>query len=150
MQTYYFYAPGGEFSRAVSGNFTESPASATAVKPEIVPGHRPVWNETAWIQTEDFRKFRIYKDGEESRVITELGPIPAGWSLEPPPRVPEPEDAAADELLRLKDALYSLDARYLTPRVLAGLALGDEYALAQWEAHEAQAAPLREQMSALQ
>ncbi len=47
------------------------------------------------------------------------------------------------------EQLAELDARYLTPRVLAGLATGDAYAAGRWEAHEAEAEPLREKLAAL-
>jgi hypothetical protein len=40
--------------------------------------------------------------------------------------------------------LKELDEKYLTPRVLAGLAEGDAYALAQWEKHEAEAQAIRD------
>lgn len=46
----------------------------------------------------------------------------------------------------IRDRLNQLDAEYLTPRVLAGLATGDEYARQRWQEHEAQAAPLRERL----
>ena len=49
----------------------------------------------------------------------------------------------------LRDRLAALDARYLTPRVLAGLATGDAYAAGRWEAHEAEAEPLREKLATL-
>ncbi len=49
----------------------------------------------------------------------------------------------------LKAALDKLDAKYLTPRVLAGLSQGDEYAKGQWTAHEEEAKPLREKLAAL-
>lgn len=47
------------------------------------------------------------------------------------------------------DALADLDAQYLTPRVLAGLATGDQYAAGQWAEHETEARPLREKLVAL-
>lgn len=50
----------------------------------------------------------------------------------------------------IKEQLAALDAQYLTPRVLAGLATGDEYAAAQWSAHEAEAIPLRERLAELE
>ena len=50
----------------------------------------------------------------------------------------------------IKEQLVVLDAQYLTPRVLAGLATGDEYAATQWAAHEAEAAPLRERLAELE
>jgi hypothetical protein len=53
-----------------------------------------------------------------------------------------------DELL---NALRALDEKYLTSRVLANLAAGgDEFAQAQWEAHEAEAAPLRARLEELE
>lgn len=47
------------------------------------------------------------------------------------------------------DALAALDAKYLTPRVLAGLATGDQYATGQWAEHETEAGPLREKLAEL-
>jgi hypothetical protein len=44
----------------------------------------------------------------------------------------------------------ALDEKYLTARVLAGIGLGDEYALAQWEAHEAEAQILRDNLAQAQ
>ena len=45
--------------------------------------------------------------------------------------------------------LKALDEWYLTPRVLAGLALGDKYAYQQWQLHEEVAAPLRKRLAGL-
>lgn len=50
----------------------------------------------------------------------------------------------------IKEQLAALDAQYLTPRVLAGLATGDDYAAAQWATHETKAAPLREKLAELE
>lgn len=47
------------------------------------------------------------------------------------------------------DKLNKLDAKYLTPRILAGLALGDTHAETQWEKHEEEAIPLREKLTQL-
>lgn len=49
----------------------------------------------------------------------------------------------------LRKALAELDDAYLTPRVMAGLATGDAYALEQWQAHEEAAKPLRERLAEL-
>jgi len=45
--------------------------------------------------------------------------------------------------------LSDLDNKYLTPRVLAGIALKSEYSLEQINAHETGATPLREERKAL-
>ena len=56
---------------------------------------------------------------------------------------------AAARTEEIKGALDGLDLLYLTPRVIAGLALGDAYALEQWRKHEAEAEPLRAALAAL-
>lgn len=50
----------------------------------------------------------------------------------------------------LKRELEKLDAEYLTPRTLAGLAVQDAYALEKWREHEEKAAPLRERINELE
>jgi hypothetical protein len=65
------------------------------------------------------------------------GPDGKPMAQDPPP--PGPEDRAAG----IKAELAALDAEYLTPRTLAGLAAGDEVALARVAAHEEKAVPLR-------
>lgn len=59
------------------------------------------------------------------------------------------EELAQEAQAKIKGRLAALDAKYLTPRTLAGLAVGDEYALEQWRAHEAEAEPFRIQLAAL-
>jgi len=54
-----------------------------------------------------------------------------------------PEEQAEYTQRELEGQLAALDREYLTPRVLAGLALGDSYAMEQAQAHEQHAAPLR-------
>lgn len=49
----------------------------------------------------------------------------------------------------VKEALADLDAEYLTPRVLGGLATGDEYALARWREHEERAQAYRQRLAEL-
>ena len=64
------------------------------------------------------------------------------------PAVPQAvlDARAASEL---KAQLDALDAKYLTPRVLAGLVTGDSFAQARWQQHETEAAPIRAQIAAL-
>ncbi len=50
----------------------------------------------------------------------------------------------------LKRELEKLDAEYLTPRTLAGLAVQGAYALEKWRGPEEKAAPLRERISELE
>ncbi|UQZ88532.1 hypothetical protein C4J81_04650 [Deltaproteobacteria bacterium Smac51] len=55
-----------------------------------------------------------------------------------------------ERAIEIKSELDALDAEYLTPRILANLAVGDEYALARKAEHEAKAAPLRHQLAGLE
>lgn len=50
----------------------------------------------------------------------------------------------------IREQLNVLDEKYLTPRILAGLATGDAYAAEQWAAHEREAAPLRQKLAELE
>ena len=77
----------------------------------------------------------------------ELGPLPAEALLAKPEK--SAEELEQEAQAKIKGRLAALDAKYLTPRTLAGLAVGDEYALEQWRAHEAEAEPFRIQLAAL-
>jgi hypothetical protein len=150
MKTYYFYhSDTKEFYRTVEAEFPETPENAVQIRPEIITDYRPVWNGKAWVQTEDHRKKTIYKDND-SQTVTWLGPIPEGWSFDPPP-APDPslEEKLNWDILKIKNKLYNLDVEYLTPRTLAGLSIGDSYAQNRLASHEAEAAPLRAQLAAL-
>jgi hypothetical protein len=149
---FYIYKADGEYShQVVSMGLTPSDPNFTGIAPEYVAGFRPVWGGEAWTQVEDHRGRMIYgPDGAEQKV-TELGPVPDGWSPEPPAMPgPSEEQEQESQIMFLKGQLAALDHRYLTPRVLAGLAKGDEYAEAQWAEHEELAGPIREQIKALQ
>ena len=50
----------------------------------------------------------------------------------------------------IREELARLDAEYLTPRVLAGLATGDAYAGERWLEHERKAAPLRARLAEME
>ena len=50
----------------------------------------------------------------------------------------------------IKEELARLDAEYLSPRVLAGLATGDAFAGERWLEHEQKAAPLRATLAELE
>jgi len=54
--------------------------------------------------------------------------------------------AKIDEIVR---QLEILDREYLTPRVLGGIGIGDDYAINQRKKHEVLAAPLRQQIEVL-
>lgn len=56
--------------------------------PTIEPGYHPVEENGEWISLEDHRGEKGYLDGQP-HTITELGPLPEGWSDTPPPPTTE-------------------------------------------------------------
>lgn len=56
-------------------------------------------------------------------------------------------ELAAQSPKAIKARLAALDAQYLTPRTLAGLAANDPVAQSRWLEHEAKAEPLREALA---
>jgi hypothetical protein len=54
------------------------------------------------------------------------------------------------QISEIDERLHNLDAEYLTPRILKGLYINDEYAVKSVNTHESKAAPLRKQRKKLQ
>lgn len=81
------------------------PHNTTAVAPEIKEGFIPKWNDEAWEQVENHKGETGYVNG----VYTEIkyfGPLPEGWSNEPP----KPEvDETAERINELKRYLSDTD-----------------------------------------
>jgi len=59
------------------------------------------------------------------------------------------EEERNEKITEIDAELDTLDKKYLTPRVLGGIALGNEYAISQRNKHELEAAPYREQREQL-
>lgn len=141
----------------------EATGATPVALPAVIPaGHVARWNGGAWETVEDHRRHmdeRGRKEGgtpywlpgdtwrSEPRYTEELGPLPAGALLAKPEK--SAEELEQEARTKIKGQLAALDAKYLTPRTLAGLAVGDEYALEQWRAHEAEAEPFRMRLAAL-
>lgn len=69
------------------------PAHATTqAPPEAGQGQAAIWQGEAWTLTEDHRGCRGWLDGQPA-TITELGPLPGGWSDTAPE--PTPVELAA-------------------------------------------------------
>ena len=122
--------PNGEYMLEATG------ATPVALPADIPAGHTARWTGDAWEAVEDHRRY-----------TEELGPLPTEALLAKPEK--SAEELAQEAQAKIKGRLAALDAKYLTPRTLAGLAVGDEYALEQWRAHEAEAEPFRIQLAAL-
>ena len=59
------------------------------------------------------------------------------------------EKERREKIAKIERELNALDKEYLTPRVLGGIGLGDQYAISQRNKHEELAAPLRDKMEVL-
>jgi hypothetical protein len=141
FQTYFFYHPDtGVYESAVTRVFDSPPENATTVPPDDEDHMCPVWGGSAWTNVPDFRGRWIYKDGEEPVRVSELGPVPDGWSLTPPAPAVDPDAEVKYELAQVDfKSIRSLRA------VAAGNATKDDTdKLAELEA---QAGTLRAQLT---
>ncbi|MDL2226980.1 hypothetical protein LJB86_04920 [Deltaproteobacteria bacterium OttesenSCG-928-M10] len=82
---------------------------------------------------------------------TAIGDVLVNGQLPLAPSAPEPDpEAQRQAALAAVDAeLAALDTEYYTDRMLANLALGDEFALSRHQEHEEKAAPLRQKRADL-
>lgn len=88
------------------------PANAVRVAPEMADGFWPCWDGEKWVQIEDHRGQKGWLNGEES-TIGNLGPLPAGWSDEPPELTQEEIEAARIEAIKAE--LIRLDMDSIRP-----------------------------------
>lgn len=94
------------------------PAHSTLIEPPAIrEGYARVWTGTVWTYAEDHRGATVWKDHDTSRTITELGPIPEGWSTERPAAPPEPEPDRTD--------FEAACAQFRTVCAAIGTAIGD-------------------------
>jgi len=105
------------------------PANTTEVEP---PGadecEAAVWNGENWHVVDDFRGRKGYINGIET-VIKTLGPLPDGWSDEPPE--PTPEEKEAERKAGIYARLAEIDQASIRPlRAIAkGTATDDDRAV---------------------
>ena len=135
--------PNGEYMLEATG------ATPVALPADIPAGHIARWTGDAWEAVEDHRQHMDERGRKEGGTPYWLpgDTLPTEALLAKPEK--SAEELAQEAQAKIKGRLAALDAKYLTPRTLAGLAVGDEYALEQWRAHEAEAEPFRIQLAAL-
>jgi hypothetical protein len=149
MLTYYRYNPLNlEYIGLITAEMAIAPDDSTLTPPpDFSENQRPIYVNDSWSIVEDYRGRYVYSETGQAIKIEDLGPIPEGYSLT---RVPTEAEVKAQQMVDLKRQLADLDAKYLTPRTLAGLALGDTYALSRQAQHETEAAPIRELIKELE
>ena len=135
--------PGGAIEQFPPGKWRDD-----KFEPEPLPEHnRWHWNGKEYEQAPDYRGQLVYRPDGSTYYPENWGPLPEGDSLEAPPPTPEEIDAEARAFVL--GELAALDAEFLTPRTLAGLATGDEYAKERFRRHEEQAEVWRVRLSAI-
>jgi hypothetical protein len=74
------------------------PDGFTPRPPEFSEGYCPVFDEdaNAWMLVEDHRGEAGYLDGEYT-IIEQIGPVPDGWTTEPPPAPPFVDTRTAEQ-----------------------------------------------------
>ena len=119
IATFYFWDPETMlYTHAVAMAFEAPPENATELPPPEGPYVRGRWEGEVWSETADYRGVWAYDAEGQGRRITELGPLPEGWSLDPPaPPPPDPD-------LELKSQLSVLDWRSI--RALRAIAAGSD------------------------
>ena len=91
------------------------PNNATRTAPTLKKGFIPCWDGKKWGQVEDHKGESGYVNGVHTE-IKDYGPLPEGWSTEPP------EQTAREKLLA---QIVELESQQ-TPRRLREAALTDE------------------------
>ena len=69
---------------ALASDGSVSPVNALRKKPVFKAGYWPCEKNGEWVDIEDHREKKGWINGEPA-TITELGPLPDGWSETPPP-----------------------------------------------------------------
>jgi hypothetical protein len=101
------------------------PANATfAEPPEAPPGHRAVFSESeGWELREDLRGTIVWFADGTSKIVDQLGPLPAGASIEPPAAVSaEQRGQQRDSLLAQSDWTQLSDTLLDKPELKAAWA----------------------------
>jgi hypothetical protein len=141
----YQYTADGYFA-GEGADYGLLPNNSTRHAPQIQDGYIPHWTGTGWEQVEDHKGKEGYLDGEP-HTIKDYGPLPAGWSDEPPP--PTPEELAAQRRAEILGRLAAIDTESIRP--LRSLAEGaaTDYDTDKLAGLEQQAAELRAELAAL-
>jgi len=151
MIAYQCYAT-GEYAGPMEVFSNLLPNGATWDEPPAaVEGFARFYKNGKWEQVEDHRKEEGYVNGEKT-VIREAGPLPEGWSTEPPsPTTEELAGQRKQEILTELDRIDRASARSLRA-ILTAQSAGKEPDSADVEIlmeHETDAKKLRAELAGL-
>lgn len=94
------------------------PADCTEIAPPAKKeNYVAVWNGSAWVETEDYRKKEYWLSGDKygtpGREVKEIGPLPEGATLTPPEQtLAEVKEAKIAELKAERDKREQLPIEY--------------------------------------
>lgn len=143
-KAHQYYMPSGYYAGSIEDRGLR-PGNSTYEAPEIIEGYIPRWTGEAWEQVENHKGKEGYI-GTRPHTIKEYGPLPEDFTDSPNPNA---EEIAVEAKAYVLGNLAALDSEYLTPRTLAGLVTGDEYALEAYRIHEEKAEPWRDRLAAI-
>ena len=135
--------PGGAIESFPPGHWEDD----TFILDELPEHQRWRHNGQDYESAPDYRGQQVYRPDGTTYYPDAWGPLPEGDSITPPP--PTPEAIAVEARQYVMGELAALDAEYYTPRTLAGLAIGDEYAVEAHRIHEEKAELWRERLAAI-
>ncbi|MCL1888877.1 MAG: hypothetical protein FWF99_00030 [Desulfovibrionaceae bacterium] len=158
MQNHYFDTlhPLRPYTHSLEANPNSLPPenALRGNAPEIIPGFWPCEKNGKWVQVEDHRKDdgqeradrQGYMNGEPY-TIKDIGPLPEGWSEDPPP--PTPEDQAAQRKVEIMDRMFALDMESIRPLRAVADGIATDFDREKLDAIEAEVAALRAELSGL-
>ena len=88
------------------------PHNCTSTAPAITDGHIPRWNGAAWQQVQDHKGKQGYLNGDPC-TIAEYGPLPEGWSDDPPP--PTEAELREERIEKIQAELDEIDRQSVRP-----------------------------------
>jgi len=88
MATVYQYDASGYFAGESDDCDGPLPHNTTRTAPKLQDGFIPRWSGKKWNQVQDHRGKNGYVDGKPF-TVKDYGPLPDGWSDDPPPPTPE-------------------------------------------------------------
>jgi hypothetical protein len=145
---YYFNSSGEYVSQEYFSDSRETPQNATNIAPQFSPGYWPSWTGDTWEYLEDHRGKTGFVNGAY-QMITELGPLPEGWSTTQPPYVPAPELAKQAQISELERKLTEIDQKSVRPLRAIAQGVATDFDHAKLAELETQASELRIQLVAL-
>lgn len=93
IQTVYQYDKDGFYLGEAQAFNGLMPNNSTAAQPALQEGFIPQWTGKEWMQVEDHKRLEGWLDGEPY-TIKDYGPLPKGFSTEPPEPTLEEKQAA--------------------------------------------------------